>query len=44
MTATTIELNEKVYGQLLRRTLPHVIRTDEDHERLTNELMRLDEP
>jgi|SRR6516225_7600386 HTH-type transcriptional regulator/antitoxin HigA len=43
MTATTIELNEKVYGQLLRRTLPHVIRTDEDHERLTNELMRLDE-
>jgi len=43
MTTTTIELDEKVYGQLLRRTLPHVIRTDEDHERLTNELIRLDE-
>lgn len=43
MTSTTIELNEKAYGQLLRRTLPHVIRTDEEHGRLTNELMRLDE-
>jgi HTH-type transcriptional regulator/antitoxin HigA len=41
--STTIELDEKVYGQLLRRTLPHVIRTDEEHERLANELMRLDE-
>ena len=30
-------------GQLLRRTLPHVIRTDEEHERLVNELIRLDE-
>jgi HTH-type transcriptional regulator/antitoxin HigA len=43
MTTTTIALDEKVYGQLLRRTLPHVIRTDEEHERLANELMRLDE-
>lgn len=43
MTTTTIELDEKAYGQLLRRTLPHVIRTDEEYDRLTNELMRLDE-
>ena len=38
-----MELDEKIYGQLRRRTLPHVIRTDEAHERLANELMRLDE-
>jgi len=43
MSTTTIELDEKVYGRLLRRTLPHVIRTDEEHERLANELLRLDE-
>jgi HTH-type transcriptional regulator/antitoxin HigA len=43
MSATTIELDEKTYGNLLRRTLPHVIRTDEECERLTSELMRLDE-
>src|SRR5271157_2167161 len=43
MSTTTIELNEKTYGQLLGRTLPHVIRTEEEYERLTNELMRLDE-
>ena len=28
---------------MLRRTLPHVIRTDEECERLTAELLRLDE-
>lgn len=43
MSTTTIELNEKTYGQLLGRTLPHVIRTEEDCKRLTNELLRLDE-
>ena len=43
MSTTTIELNEETYGQLLGRTLPHVIRTEEERERLTNELMRLDE-
>ena len=32
MSTTTIDLNEKTYGQLLRRTLPHVIRTEEEHE------------
>ena len=35
--------NEKAYRQLLGRTLPHVIRTEEEYERLTNELVRLDE-
>jgi len=43
MSTITIELNEKTYGRLLGRTLPHVIRTDEECERLTSELMRLDE-
>lgn len=42
-STTTIDLNEETYGQLLRRTLPHVIRTEEEHERLANELLRLDE-
>ena len=41
--STTTELDEKAYGQLLRRALPHVIRTDEEHERLADELLRLDE-
>jgi HTH-type transcriptional regulator/antitoxin HigA len=43
VNTTTIELNERAYRQLLGRTLPHVIHTDEECERLTNELMRLDE-
>ena len=43
MSITTVELNEKTYGRLLERTLPHVIHTEEECERLTNKLMRLDE-
>src|SRR5208282_2929149 len=43
MSTTTIELDEKTYRQLLGRTLPHVIHTDEECERLTSELLRLDE-
>lgn len=43
MSTTTIDLNERAYRQLLGRTLPHVIRTEEECERLTNELGRLDE-
>jgi HTH-type transcriptional regulator/antitoxin HigA len=43
MSTITLELDEKSYGQLLRRTLPHVIHTDEECDRLTSELMRLDE-
>ena len=43
MSTTTIELDEKTYGKLLGRMLPHVIHTEEECERLTNELFRLDE-
>lgn len=43
MSAITTNLDEKTYGQLLRRTLPHVIRTDEELARLTDELVALDE-
>lgn len=43
MIATSINLDERAYGQLLRRALPHVIRTDEEYERLSRELLRLDE-
>lgn len=43
MSTTTIELNLKTYGQLLTRTLPHIIRTEEEYERLAGELLRLDE-
>ena len=43
MSTTTIDLDEKTYGKLLGRTLPHVIHTDEECERFTNELMLLDE-
>jgi HTH-type transcriptional regulator/antitoxin HigA len=41
--STLTTLDEKSYGLLLRRTLPHVIRTEQECARLTNELMRLDE-
>jgi len=43
MSTTTIDLDEKTYGRLLGRTLPHVLHTEEECERLTKELMRLDE-
>src|ERR1700692_5107800 len=43
MSTTTIDLNEKTYGRLPERTLPHVIHTDEECERLTNQVQRLDE-
>src|SRR6202171_6096987 len=43
MSMLTAQLDEKTYGQLLRRTQPHVIHTDEECERLTKELVRLDE-
>lgn len=43
MSPVTVDLDEKTYGQLLRRTLPHVIHTEQECERLTAELMRLDE-
>jgi len=40
--STLTTLDEKSYGQLLRRTLPHVIRTEQECTRLTNELIQLD--
>lgn len=43
MSTIRTNLDEKTYGQLLRRTLPHVIRTDEELARLTDELAALDE-
>lgn len=43
MSTTTVDLDEKSYGQLLRRTLPHVIRTEDEYRRLTSELLSLDE-
>jgi HTH-type transcriptional regulator/antitoxin HigA len=43
MSTTTIDLNEKAYRQLLGRALPHVIHTDQECDRLTSELTRLDE-
>ena len=43
MSTTTIDLDEKTYRQLLGRTLPHVIHSNEECERLTSELLRLDE-
>jgi HTH-type transcriptional regulator / antitoxin HigA len=43
MSTITTELDERAYGQLLRRALPHVIRADDECQRLTSELLRLDE-
>ena len=40
---TLTHIDEKAYGQLLRRALPHVIRDEDEYERLANELLRLDE-
>lgn len=43
MSTSTVSVDERAYGRLLGRTLPRVIRGDEECERLTSELMRLDE-
>lgn len=43
MSTTTVDLDEKSYGQLLRRTLPQVIRSEEEYDRLAKKLMSLDE-
>jgi HTH-type transcriptional regulator/antitoxin HigA len=43
MGIITVNLDEKAYRQLLGRTLPHVIHSDEEYQRLTAELLRLDE-
>jgi HTH-type transcriptional regulator/antitoxin HigA len=43
MSTRAIDVDEKTYGRLLGRALPHVIQTEEECQRLTNELLRLDE-
>jgi HTH-type transcriptional regulator / antitoxin HigA len=43
VSTTTVDLDAKSYGQLLRRTLPHVIRTQDEYQRFAAELLRLDE-
>lgn len=43
MSTSTINVDERTYGRLLGRTLPRVIHSDEECERLTGELLRLDE-
>jgi HTH-type transcriptional regulator / antitoxin HigA len=43
VSTTTVDLDAKSYGQLLRRTLPHVIRTQYEYQRFAAELLRLDE-
>jgi hypothetical protein len=42
MRTAAIQIDERSYGQLLRQTLLHVIHSDDELQRLTNELMRLD--
>jgi HTH-type transcriptional regulator/antitoxin HigA len=43
MSTNTVSVDGRTYGRLLGRTLPRVIRSDEECERLTSELVRLDE-
>lgn len=43
MSNSVLHINEKAYSQLLCRILPHVIHNTEEYERLTAELMELDE-
>ena len=43
MSTTTLNVDEKTYGKLLTRALPRVIRSEDEYERLSNELDRLDE-
>lgn len=43
MSTITPGVDERTYGRLLGRTLPRVIHNDEECDRLTKELMQLDE-
>ncbi len=43
MDSRRLDLDEENYGRLLQEALPHVIRTEDEHERFTNELLRLEE-
>jgi len=42
MTATAYMFDEKAYAQLLRRTLPRVIKNERENKRLTEILLALD--
>ena len=39
----TLEINDAVYRELLTKSLPRPIRTGEEHQRLTTQLLELDE-
>jgi HTH-type transcriptional regulator/antitoxin HigA len=41
--STTLEIRDSAYAELLARSLPRPIRTEEEHGRLTRELLELDE-
>ena len=41
--STTLEIRDSAYAELLARTRPRPIRTEEEHGRLTRELLELDE-
>ena len=41
--STTLEFRDSAYAELLARTLPRPIRTEEEHGRLTRELLELDQ-
>jgi HTH-type transcriptional regulator/antitoxin HigA len=43
MSSRPVDPDEKTYGRLLQEALPHVIRTEDEYERFTSELLRLDE-
>jgi len=43
MSTAHVEVDPKRYGRLLARTLPAVIRTEEENQRLTARLRELDE-
>ena len=34
MSTRTVDLDENNYGRLLQQALPHVLRTDEEYERM----------
>lgn len=42
MNTAAVEIDLKQYGKLLARTLPTVVRTEAENQRLTAELKELD--
>jgi HTH-type transcriptional regulator/antitoxin HigA len=41
--SATLEINDAAYRELLAKSLPRPIRIDEEHQRLTTQLLELDE-